>query len=239
MSETEQSGGILAVIERAAINPDIDVTKMMALLDMQERIMAKNAESAFNDAMTRLQEAMPRITKDGNIEFVDNKNNHRKTPFATYENIDKAIRPLMIAEGFSIAFNSEWGESGATIHATLSHRDGHSRKASIRLPLDSSGSKNSLQAMGSTISYGKRYLVTMMLNIVTEGEDNDGDDAHQFIDTEQAATLDTMILETKANRASFLKYIGAESVQKILASDYQKALNALKAKEKQNANPQR
>lgn len=226
---SEQSN-ILAVIERAAINPDIDVTKMMALLDMQERIIAKNAESAFNEAMTRLQSLMPRITKDGNIEFVDSKNNHRKTPFATYENIDKAIRPLMIQEGFSISFNSEWGESGALIHATLSHKDGHSRSASIRLPLDSSGSKNSLQAMGSTISYGKRYLVTMMLNIVTEGEDNDGDGAHDFVTTEQAAEIDTLIRETKSNRKKFLEYVKAEDVQKILAADYQKAITALNAK---------
>ncbi len=226
---SEQSN-ILAVIERAAINPDIDITKMTALLDMQERIMAKNAEMAFNEAMTRLQSSMPRISKDGNIEFTDSKNNHRKTPFATYENIDKAIRPLMIQEGFSISFNSEWGETGALIHATMSHKDGHSRNASIRLPLDSSGSKNSLQAMGSTISYGKRYLLTMMLNIVTEGEDDDADAAHDFIDTEKAAEIDIMIRTVKADRANFLKYMGAETVQKILAKDYQKAITALKAK---------
>jgi hypothetical protein len=42
------------------------------------------------------------------------------------------------------------------------------------LQLDTGPGRNQNQAMGSTLSYGKRYTAEMLLNIVREGEDTDG-----------------------------------------------------------------
>lgn len=175
-------GNIIAIIEKAASNPRFNVEKMERLLSLQERIMAKQAEMAFTEAMTRLQENLPRITKKGRIAFIDKKNNQRDTPYAKYEDIDKAIRPLLLAEGFHLHFDTKWGADGATIYGTLTHRDGHSITSEMRLPLDTSGSKNSLQAMGSTISYGQRYNVKMLLNLIFEDEDTDGAGAPKLVD---------------------------------------------------------
>lgn len=227
------NGGILAVIERAACNPDVDVSKMQALLEMQERIMNKQAEMAFNQAMARLMPKLPTVAKNGRIEFTDKKGEDRSTPFAKYEDIDAAIRPLMIEDGFSLSFNTEWGQEGTVISGTLSHSEGHSRTASMRLPLDTSGSKNNLQAMGSTISYGKRYLVGMLLNIVTKGEDNDGKN-FGAVSNEQAVEIDLLITSTGADKAKFLLFMGVCDVREIAAKDYKKAMNALKAKETAN-----
>jgi hypothetical protein len=226
---------ILAVIERAAMNPEIDVLKMEKLLEMQERIMAKQAEMAFNQAMTALQAKLPSVNKSGMIEFEDKNKNLRQTPFARYEDIDAVIRPLLIEAGFSITFNSEWGETGALIFGTLSHRDGHHKTASIRLPLDTSGSKNNLQAMGSTLSYGKRYLVGMLLNIVTKGEDDDGKGATPVLTNEQAVEIDLLVGQVKADKAKFLSYMGVKDVREIKATDYQKAMTMLNAKKAENA----
>ena len=41
-----QSNNVLAVISRAATDKDVDISKMERLLDMQERVMAKEAEMA-------------------------------------------------------------------------------------------------------------------------------------------------------------------------------------------------
>lgn len=168
---------MLAIISKAASDPKTDVAKMQSLLDMHERLQTKQAEIAFNSSMARLQKVLPRITKKGMIEFTDKKNQARATPFARYEDIDAAIRPLYIKEGFSISFDSKYGTDGLTITATISHELGHSRSCEMRLPLDSSGSKNTLQATGSSLSYGKRYTVCMLLNIITTDEDDDGESA--------------------------------------------------------------
>jgi hypothetical protein len=42
----------------------------------------------------------------------------------------------------------------------LSHELGHSEETTMTLPLDTSGSKNNVQAVGSSTSYGKRYTAT-------------------------------------------------------------------------------
>ena len=149
--------GILAFIEQAARNPKVNVDKMEKLLAMQMTLMEKQAEIAYTQAMTRLQKVLPRISKKGRIKFTDKNGVERDTPYAKYDDIDKVIRPLLLAEGFTLNFDTKWTEKdGAIIYGTLTHDGGHSKTSEMRLPLDTSGSKNNLQAMGSTISYGQR-----------------------------------------------------------------------------------
>ncbi len=225
---------LIAVIERAAVNPAVDVDKMSKLLELQERIMSRQAEMNFNQAMTRLQATLPRIQRTGSVAY-KNKDSGRLEEafkFARYEDIDAAIRPHLLAEGFSLSFNTKWSDAGAIIYGTIAHRDGHSRTVEMRLPLDASGGKNNLQGMGSTISYGKRYAVGMLLNIVTVNEDDDGASVHDLIDTEKAAELDTLIRTVGADREKFLLHMGAETVQTLKASDYMKAKTLLEAKGK-------
>lgn len=229
------SENYLAVIEKAALNPDVDVSKMQALLDMQERILQRNAKHAFINALSRVQKEMPRVKKNGKISFTDKRDNERNTPFAKLEDIDTAIRKIYQAEGFSVDFNVEYvGEGMPTLTMELQHNEGHSKKYSIRLPLDSSGSKNNLQAMGSTVSYARRYLTCMAFNIITEGEDNDGE-AAKLVTIEQAAEIDNLINslpESEKAKAAFLKYMGVETVIEISAKDYKKAIIAIENKKK-------
>jgi hypothetical protein len=221
---------IFQVIAQYATAGNVNVDVMSKLLDMQERVMNKQAEVAFNQAMTKLQSKLPTIRKDGKIEFTDKNGVKREIAFARYEDIDAGIRPLLIEEGFSISFNTQWADS-VIISGTLAHKDGHSRTSSMRLPLDTSGSKNNLQAMGSTTSYGKRYLVGMLLNIVTKGEDDDGK-TFDIISFEEAAEIDNLINETKSDRGRFLKYMGVDDVLNIKSADYKKAITALNAKKR-------
>src|SRR6266436_2800511 len=55
---------ILQVIERAARDSSVDVERMERLLSMHERMLAKQSESAFNEAMIAAQSAIRRIAAD-------------------------------------------------------------------------------------------------------------------------------------------------------------------------------
>jgi ERF superfamily len=225
------SGGLLTAIIAASENPAVDVTKLEALMKMQERLEDRQAEREFNAAMTRLAGKMPTIDKKGTIEFTDKKGNDRKTPFARYEDIDTVIRPHLIEEGMSVSFTSKWGADGVTVFATLAHHMGHSTTAEIRLPMDSSGSKNPLQAMGSSLSYGKRYLVCMLLNIVTRGEDDDGKrGGSRFITDDQAATIRDLMRQAGRQEGPFLDRLfsgGTRSVEEISADAFVVVKNTL------------
>ena len=224
------TGDFLAVIKQAAMDPSVDVQKMHGLLDVQERMMNKQAEINFNNALCDLQADMPRIKKGAKIVH----KGQLISSYAKYEDIDDVIRPLLIKNGFSISFNSRESNGKVVITGTLAHRDGHSITDEIPLSIDSSGAKNNVQGVGSTIAYGKRYLVGMLLNLVFEGEDDDGNAAgHIPVSTEQAAELKELLKETGADVKQFLDWIGAPSVDEMSVNDYPKALSALQRKKQQ------
>ena len=180
--EQQQSDNVLTVISRAAVDPKVDIDKMERLLVMQESIMDRQARSSFNRDMAKLQAEMPTIAKDGKIMVRD----ECRSTYAKFEDIVAATKPLLSKYGFSITFASDIDNSVLTVTGTISHREGHSETTSLPLPFDSSGAKNSVQAIGSSISYGKRYVFGMLTNVVT-GDDDDG----QAADPEN--TLDKML----------------------------------------------
>lgn len=169
-----QADSIVAVISRAASDPSVDIDKMERLLAMHERLVAAEASKAFSEAMGRLQDRIPVIKKRGRIGFKDETK--KAIQYARYEDIEKEIRPHYNAEGFENFFTTETMEDGKIVVVLrITHKQGHERiTKSPPMPLDTSGAKDNIKAMGSTISYGKRYCLVNAYDVVCEGEDDDG-----------------------------------------------------------------
>jgi hypothetical protein len=162
------ASAIIQVIERAAMNPDVDIDKMERLLQMQERIYSRNAEMEFNAAMSAMQDEMPSIAERGRSH---NGN------YATFEDINDVAKPIMKRHGFSVSFRVKNIQGGIEVTGVLMHKAGHREETTMTLPFDDSGKKNSVQQIGSSVTYGKRYVMSAMLNITTRGMDDDGNSA--------------------------------------------------------------
>lgn len=162
--------GMVSMIERLARSPDVDVMKLEKLLELQERIMDRNAKMAFSSALASMQPDLPVITENGEIK---NKQGGIQSTYALWEDINDAIKPHLSAHGFAISFKTGFNDKDEIVTCVLSHRDGHSEETSMRLPRDGSGNKNEVQSVGSSISYGKRYTACALLNITSRGEDDD------------------------------------------------------------------
>ena len=204
---------VLAAIIGAAKDPNVDVGKMQQLLALQKDLMAMQAEQQFNGAYHRLQLDMPRVKKNGTVEYKGKE----AFKFATWEGIDAVIRPLLQAEGFTLSFDSvprTQDGGGLIVTGTLSHVAGHKRTASIPVPLDTSGGKNNIQGYGSAMSYGRRYTATALLNIVTEGEDDDGRrGGEKFIDDDQVAELKALCEQAGRKEDDFMQSFSAGSLR--------------------------
>ena len=157
---------IIQVIERAATNPNVDIDKMERLLEMQERIMARNAKIAFSSAFSMMQPDLPEIPEHGK--------GHGNITYALWEDVNDLIRPVLAAHGFGISFQTGREGPNILVTAILTHREGHSEQTTMSLPLDTSGSKNAVQAVGSSTSYGKRYTAQALLNLTSRGDDDNG-----------------------------------------------------------------
>jgi hypothetical protein len=227
---------LLDAILLMARDPSIDVAKLQALLEMQERLEAHQSIEAFNTAFAAMERKIPRIRKDGVVEHRNKASGavERSFKFARWEDLDAVIRPVLREHGFSLSFTTEPRQAeggGLIVSGELLHAGGHSRKASIALALDPSGGKNAIQASGSCFSYGKRYCVTMLLNITAAGEDDDGVSAGvSFVNAVQIARLEELIQTTKADRPTFLRFYGLKKLEDMERNRFPAAEGALLAK---------
>lgn len=241
-AESNEATSLLGIIARAASDPAVDVEKMAALLGLQERVVARQAEAEFNQAFIRMQAALPRIKKDGTLEYPVDKNKpdgpkRKIASFAKWETIDAAIRPILETEGFALSFNTipRPGDGGGLIvTAILRHRGGHSTETSIPVPLDTSGGKNNLQGYGSSMSYGKRYAATAALNLITEGEDDDGvRGGMRFISQDQVAELTAKLKDAGREEGPFLDRLFGGTVRSFgeieVGNGFHAAMSALDA----------
>ncbi len=228
----ESPGELLSAIVMLARDPSVDVSKLDALLKMQERMEGRQAEAEFNRAFHEMEPKLPRIKKNGDVEYQGKK----AFKFARWEDVDEGIRPILREHGFSLSFNTvpRQGEGGGlVVSGTLLHTAGHSRSASIPLPLDASGGKNNLQGAGSTLSYGKRYATQMLLNITTEGQDDDGvRGGMRFITPAQVTEIEKLLKDTKSDVGRFLQMMGVANIEGLETGAYTVAKNMLMAKAK-------
>lgn len=180
---------IIQVIERAAMNPDVDIDKMERLLQMQERVMERQASMDFSAAMAAMQTEMPSIAERGTA--------HNNKSYATLEDIVDTVRPVMQKYGFAVSFRVKTLERGIEITGVLMHKGGHREETTMLLPADTSGNKNAVQAFGSSTSYGKRYVLCALLNITTRGEDDDGNAAApvKTVTPAQAAYVKSLLVK--------------------------------------------
>lgn len=226
------AGALMAMIERAARDPNVDFEKMERLMNMMERINSARSKAAFDSALAEMQPKLPVVHKNGKITIKEKGTETviQSTPYALFEDINIAITPILAEYGFAVSFRTA-AEGKVKVTAILSHRDGHREETSLELMHDSTGSKNSVQAIGSSVSYGKRYTLCAILNITVKGEDDDAKEAGKIPITEdQEKELNALIAETKADVRKFLQYMGFKAVYEIPALHFNKAKRALEGK---------
>jgi hypothetical protein len=231
----EQPQSLLPAIIQLAKDREVDADKLERLLAMQERMEVRQAENEFNAAFVRMQPQLPRIKKDGSLKYPVDKNKpdgpqRLISKYATWEAIDGVIRQILADYGFALSFTTDVTANGILIvTAILRHSAGHSTKTpGPPLPCDSSGGKNNIQGWGSAMSYGKRYAATAALNLITEGEDDDGKLAGMaFIKAEQVEELQKLIEETGADERRFLDIMAVQHLGEIQQGAFAAARNML------------
>lgn len=228
-----ESSAILAVIQRAATDPAVDVTKMERLMQMHDRIMERQAERDFNTAMNSAQSEIGRVA-------ADKQNTQTHSWYATYAELDREVRPVYSAHGFALSFNTEPSERADVVRVVcyVSHSAGHTRTYRVDMPADGKGAKGGdvmtkTHAAGSAMSYGKRYLLQLIFNtaIGVDPDDDDGSAASSPFDPAWAQSI------TDAVDAGTLKKIkadmvtnwkGATNIPKELVSAYNLRFDALR-----------
>jgi len=228
----DYSASLLEVISKAARDPNVDIDKMERLLQMQERVQARDAEVAFNQAMNAAQAEMAPIGANAS-------NPQTKSRYATFDKLDRVLRPIYTAHGFSLSFDE--GESPKPEHVRVlcyvSHVGGHTRTYHRDMPADGKGAKGGdvmtkTHAAGAAGSYGARYLLKGIFNVAVGEDDHDGNSAAATINDEELARLQQLVEVTNSNIPKLLAAVGLpnQPLRNLTLAGYERCKDALETK---------
>src|SRR5215469_9548651 len=242
-ARSDSGAPALELIEKLALDPCADVAKLERVIKMCDRLQAKEAELAFSAAKGRILKKLAgiKILKNRSALYeIENGNAQRGTyeafKYAPLEDIDKHLRPLLVKEEMDLSYSNEpQAGGGILIRGRLRHLpSGHFEDSFMPAPPDTSGGKSTVQGVGSTNSYLRRYIACNIFNIVVVGDDDDG--TRGTLDETQTDTIIKLIKKAKVG-PKFLRYMRAQSVEEagsletavatIAVRDYRKAVSTL------------
>ena len=216
-----------ALIE-LAVRQGSDLTQLEKLMELQERHEANEAKKAFHVAMSDFKREMPVVLKDRLNKQFDSK-------YASEDALINTINPALSKYGLNAQFSFPPQEGNIfSVTCSITHKFGHSESVTIPGPLDTSGAKNELQQVRSTVTYLRKVAFEAITGIATSdpSQDDNGNDAGTFINEKQLSTITDMINNLNADEAKFCEVMGVESLDKIPASDFNKAMKKLREKER-------
>ena len=163
------AGSLMVLINRAASDPTFDVAKLGALLEVKERWEKEEARRAFVVALNKFKAAPPALTKNKQVKFDATEYWH-----ATLDQVSQVIGKSLAAVGISHRWDVAQDDGKITVICILTHDQGHSERVPMSAAADTSGKKNGIQAIGSTVTYLQRYTLLAATGMAVKGQDDDG-----------------------------------------------------------------
>jgi len=214
----------------AAMSKGMDLDKLERFMGLQERWEANEAKKAYTQAMADFKKKPPKIDKDRHVKFETQKGTTEYS-HASLANVTEKINAALGEHGLSAAWVTVQKEGGITVTCTITHKLGHSESTSLTAAPDLSGSKNAIQAIGSTISYLERYTILALTGLATADMDTDGKvEEVVYIDEKQLSRIKDYIDNYGVDVPKFLAYLKVEALEKITAKQFNTAIAALEAK---------
>ena len=155
-----------ATLLQMAVEQGADLDRLERLMGLQERWEDNEAKKAFTMAMTTFRSECPAIDKD--------KKGHN-SKYATLAHTLELVKGPMSNNGLSHRWETEQQDNGlVTVTCYVTHNLGFKESTKLTAGGDTSGSKNAIQAVGSTISYLQRYTLFSILGLASADQDDDG-----------------------------------------------------------------
>lgn len=231
-----------ALLQRA-VEANAGMETIERLLALQERVEAGNARRAFDAAIADAKAEIGPIEKNRRVHFESQKG---KTDyrFEDLAAIANAVDPVLSKNGLSYRYRTAQDKGQLRVTCVLSHRDGYSEETTLEAGYDTSGNKNSHQAVGSALTYLQRYTLKAALGLAVSHDDdgraaskpaNAAPELPAELTAKQAKEMRDLIAATGTDEAKFLGVAKAPSIEDIAPREYPRLLALLKRKQNEAA----
>lgn len=154
---------------RAALQHSVDVGELEQLYALKRQFDADEARKAWHAAMAEFKRNPPDIVRDMlNKQY----NSSYASIAATVNTTNEALAP----HGLNARWNViEQSKEGMKIACILAHKLGHEERVDLWGPLDTSGQKNPLQQVKSTMTYLKIATFEAVTGVASRAGNADDD----------------------------------------------------------------
>ena len=230
---TVQDGGnsSITALLHLAVEKGTPVDQLSKLVDLHERMEARQAAKDFADAMAHFQAECPSIKKSSSANIVTSGGGQFAYTYAELDEIARTINPILAKHGLSYTWDTSADEKMLTVVCTVRHINGHSISSSFILPVESKSAMSAQQKYGAAQTFASRKSLSAALGLTTTDSDTDGKSEDPVTITEdQQTVLSDLLKEAQATPSRFYKYLGVTSLAEIKAVDYEHAKTTLERK---------
>lgn len=230
IDQRDDSGvAFIDMIERLSRSPDVRMDVLQGLVAMRNDELQRVAKQEYIVAMAKAQSEMEPVRREAT-------NSQTKSKYATYDALDRAIRPIYTQLGFSVRYDTADAPRDLEVRvvAKIAHSSGYEELSHIDIPADGKGAKGGevmtrTHAVISAVSYGKRALLGMGFNIATTDDDGNaaGGNTQTLVSKEQVTAMQAAIMEGDLNIADFFKYAKIDRLEDMEASRYEWAMREI------------
>lgn len=230
--DAQNAGNPLIEMMAEAVRAGQSIDVIRELKNMAKELADDAARRAFEEAMSAAKAEIPTITKNRVVDFSSSKG---RTHYAHEDlgGIARVIDPILGRHGLSYRFETMTENKTVKVVCIVSHRAGHSVRNELTAGHDESGNKNSIQAVGSTITYLQRYTLKAALGLAASNDDDgakSGQKPDDLLKPEQVETIRDLIEKTDTDIAVFCETFKVEALPQLRVVDFDSATRALNIK---------
>lgn len=206
------------------------------LMGLQERWEANQGRKAFDQAIAAAKAEIPPIIKNRTVDFTSAKGrtNYKHEDLAQ---IASVVDPILGKFGLSYRYRTSQAGDQVTVTCVVSHRDGYSEETSLTSASDNSGNKNSIQAVGSAITFLQRYTLKAALGLAASHDDDaKAVGASKTISEEQFVALRGLMEQAGGDEARFMAFFKIDHLGELPVARYGEADAMLRMKIKAKPN---
>jgi len=190
-----------------------------------------------SDSIKNIAAAMAKVQASIEGAKKGSDNPHFKSKYADLTECWTACRNALTENGVAVI----QGVVSGNMKTTLTHSSGE-WISDEGIPLCGyQNAKNPMQALGSAVTYARRYGLCAMVGIAPEDDDGNAltQDKPQadprFITEDQEFELAKLITDTQSDKTAFLNYLGVTSLSELPLANFDNAKAALLKKQQKVA----
>jgi hypothetical protein len=205
------------------------------LMNLQERWEANQGRKAFDQAIAAAKADIRPVIKNKVVDFTNKAGQRTHYQYEDLAEIARTVDPILGAHGLSYRYRTKQDGNRVSVTCVVSHKDGYSEETSLSAANDESGNKNSIQSIGSAITFLQRYTLKAALGLAATVDD-DGRKSQQrdpepdLISADELKILRDELDARDGDVRALCEHLKLEALADLRKSEFSRILGLIKKK---------